>query len=74
MSLNYRKLRGRIVEICGTQAEFSKRMGCSEKTISLKLNGKIMFDQKEIDRAISILKLTLADIPEYFFSPEVKGF
>ena len=73
MSLDYRKLRGRIVEICGTQAEFSKRMGRSQKTISLKLNGKLMFDQKEIDQAISVLQLTHADIPGYFFSPEVKS-
>lgn len=73
MSLDYSRLRGRITERCETQAEFAKRMGLSERSISLKLNGKRMFNQKEIDRAIDVLGLTLSDIPDYFFDAKVKN-
>ena len=38
MPYDYSKLNGRIVEKCGTQANFAEMMGLSERTISLKLN------------------------------------
>ena len=37
-SYDYRKLRGRIKEKFGTQAEFSKRLGISEVSVSNKLD------------------------------------
>ena len=40
MPYNYSKLLGRIVECCGTQANFAEKIGLSERTVSLKLNGK----------------------------------
>ena len=40
MPYNYKKLLGRIVEVCGTQASFADRMGLSERSVSLKLNGQ----------------------------------
>lgn len=72
MSFNLRKLRGRIVEIFGTQQAFSAAMGWSERTCSLKLNGLSIWDQAEIAKAIELLKLTIDDIPIYFFTVEVK--
>ena len=45
MAYEYGKLIGRIIEVCGTRAEFAKQMGLSERTISLKLNGKIDWKQ-----------------------------
>lgn len=65
---DYSKLCGRIVEKCGTQSAFAKKMGISERTISLKLNNKIFFKQNEIERAFDILGLNLNQIPLYFFT------
>ena len=48
MSYNYRKLSGRIVEVFGTQAKFADAMQKSERTISLKMNNKIPWNQQEI--------------------------
>lgn len=72
MSFNYRKLKGRIVEICGSQTEFAKAMKLSERTISLKMQGKVQWRQNEIIKALQILKLTPDDVQEYFFDLEVQ--
>ena len=40
MCYDYSKLAGRIVEKFGTQYNFAIAMGLSERTISLKMNGK----------------------------------
>ena len=74
MSIDYSKLKGRIVEKCGTQANFARKMGLSERTISLKLSGKIPFKQPEILRALANLDLTEEDIQTYFFTVKVKDF
>lgn len=68
MPFNYSKLNGKIVEVCGTQARFSEVMRLSERTISLKLNGKIEWKQSEIISACQILGISDGDIPEYFFA------
>lgn len=70
MAFNYRKLKGRIVEVCGTQVEFASRMGKSERTISLKLQGKVPWKQAEMLQALSILGLSENDVQEYFFNVE----
>ena len=68
MAFNYSKLLGRIVEICGTQANFAEAMSLSERTISLKLNNKINWKQSEIEQACSVLQIPYCDIPAYFFA------
>jgi len=65
---DYSKLNGRIVEVCGNQGEFAKRMGLSERTISLKMQQKNSFKQSDIEKAINVLKLSAEDISLYFFS------
>lgn len=72
MPYDYSKLRGRIIEMCGTQEEFAHRMGISERSISLKLNGKRPFKQQDIANAISVLGLSHKDIPAYFFGVKVQ--
>lgn len=67
MAFNYRKLKGRIVEICGTQSAFAKRMDKSERTISLKMKGKVPWTQDEIIKALEILELDADDVQDYFF-------
>lgn len=68
MKYDYSKLKGRIIEICGSQGVFAERMGVSEQTISSKLKGRYRFSQNDIEKAIQILNLTKDDIPTYFFN------
>ena len=70
MAFNYRKLKGRIVEICETQQIFALKMGLSERTISQKLQGKISWTQKDILKALEVLNLDSSDVQEYFFNVE----
>ena len=68
MPYNYSKLLGRIVEKVGTQSKFAEKMELSERTVSLKLNGKVGWKQDEIAKACSVLKIQDMDIPNYFFA------
>nr|DAO52678.1 MAG TPA: Protein of unknown function (DUF739) [Caudoviricetes sp.] len=73
MAFNYSKLKGRIVEKYSNQSNFAKAFGCSERTLSLKMNGKRPWKQQEILTAIKILDLSENDIQEYFFTTEVQN-
>lgn len=73
MPLNYNKLKGKIVEMFGNQQEFAKAMEWSERTLSLKINGKRPWKQTDIMKAVALLKLSEADIQEYFFKLEVQN-
>ena len=73
MAFNYSKLKGRIVEIFGSQISFAKAMEWSERTLSLKLNGKDSWKQTDITKAIRLLKLSDSDIQDYFFTMEVQN-
>ena len=68
MPYNYRKLLGRIVEKCGTQAAFAEKMELSERSVSLKLNGLRPWKQEEIARACTVLDIRETEIPAYFFA------
>lgn len=72
MAFNHSKLRGRIIEKFGTQGCFSKALGVSERTLSLKLNNKIFFSQDEISRMSELLEITSDKIQFYFFEKEVQ--
>lgn len=73
MAFNYRKLRGRIVEKFGSQSDFANALGCSDRTLSLKMNGKRPWKQNEILTAINLLGLSEEDIQDYFFTLEVQN-
>lgn len=73
MSFDYRKLKGAIIEKYNSQSAFAKEIGVSERTLSLKMNGKIAWKQPEIIKAIKALKLTTDDIQEYFFKEKVQS-
>ncbi|MBP3936437.1 MAG: DUF739 family protein [Clostridia bacterium] len=64
---DYSALRRRITVSCGTQVEFAKKMGLSERSVTLKLNNKRFFRQPEISKAVQVLGLSESDIPVYFF-------
>ena len=67
MPYNYAKLLGRIAEKIGTQSAFANRMELSERTISLKLNGKVGWKQSEIAKACEVLDIQAREISDYFF-------
>ena len=67
MPYNYSKLLGKIVERVGTQAAFAEKMGLSERSISLKLNGKVAWKQTEIAKACEVFGIRLNEIDKYFF-------
>ena len=68
MPYNYSKLLGRITEKIGTQCKFAEAIGLSERTVSLKLNGKIGWKQDEIAKICEVLEINPNDIPAYFFT------
>lgn len=74
MAFDYSRLRGRIVEIFGTQACFAVAMGWSERTLSLKMNGLRSWKQPDICKAVDLLKLSDKDIPSFFFRTKVQSF
>ncbi len=68
MRFDYSKLKGRIVEVYGSQSNFAKAMNITNATLSNKLNCKNSFKQVEILTAMGLLSI---DNPApYFF--EVK--
>ena len=69
MEWNYSKLRGKIKEKCGTQEEFSSKIGISKSSLSQKLNNRIEFTQDEIYKACNVLEIPDEDIFNYFFCP-----
>lgn len=68
MPYNYSKLLGRIVEKVGTQSNFAEKMELSERSVSLKLNGKVGWKQGEIAKACQVLEIDDVEIPAYFFT------
>ena len=69
---DYSKLRGRIEEIYGPQYKFAEAMGLSDRSMSLKMTGKLEFKQKEIDLACQLLHINKAEIAVYFFKKNVQ--
>lgn len=65
------KLRGRIIEMCGTLQNFADLMGVNNATVTKKLAGRSAWDQQEILRAVKVLDLEVTDIPGYFFNEKV---
>lgn len=73
MSYNYSKLRGKIIEKFETLGAFSRVMDWSERTNSLKMNGKVEWKQNEIIKASKLLEIPTEEIDVYFFSVEVQN-
>ena len=68
MDFKYNKLRGRIVEIFGTQAEFAKKIKKSEQIVTAKLSGNSKFTQDNIIEWCEALNIDQNDIGSYFFA------
>ena len=71
MKWKYDKLRGKIKEMCGTQAVFAGKLGIGRVSLSQRLNNQSEFSQDEIFKSCEILKIDLPEIPTYFFTRNV---
>ena len=69
---DYRKLRGRIREKCGTQSKFANAIELSEVSVSNKLNNNVEWGQEEMENVIEVLSIPFAEIHSYFFTHEVE--
>lgn len=72
MAYDYSKLDGLITEKCKTRAAFAEAIGRSERSISLKMNGKVEWSQNEIAKACEVLGIKPDEISAYFFNLKVQ--
>ena len=70
-AFDYSKLDGKITEKFGTRGNFAEAMGYSQRTISLKMNGKVDWNQPDIVKACSLLGIKKTEISLYFFAEKV---
>ncbi|MCD8825392.1 DUF739 family protein [Staphylococcus gallinarum] len=71
MNYDYSSLNGKIVEKYGTQYNFAIAMGLSERSLSLKLNNKVSWKDKDIEKASNLLDIPLENMHKYFFKHKV---
>lgn len=69
---DYSKLKGRIVEKCDTQNNFSTKIGMSPQVLNKRLQGEVQFDSSEILRIAETLEIPKDEITEYFFTEKVE--
>lgn len=67
MAKTYNKLRGKIIEVFGSQREFAKELGMTEQSVTAKLNMRTDFSQGDIIKWCELLGIAHEDINEYFF-------
>ena len=72
MSFDYRRLRGKITEVFGTQKAFARELGISRTSLSMRLNNTADFSQTEIKKSLALLNIDGQDICQYFFTPLVQ--
>lgn len=70
MKFKYNKLRGRIVEVFGSQNALAKYLGVSEQLLTAKLAGRVKFSQEDIFKWCSALNIEQNEVGVYFFSLE----
>lgn len=66
--LTYSKLKGRIVEMYGSQSKFADAIGISKVALSRKLNCMTGFSQKDIEEWAKALEINKEDYGAYFFT------
>lgn len=68
MNCTYNKLRGKIVEHYGSQANFATTIGISTNALSNKMTGKAGISQDDMERWSELLGIDRKLIWEYFFT------
>lgn len=72
MEYDYSKLRGRIIEMFGSQEAFAEAVGQTPTTISYKLNGKKPLTRNDIIEWGEALLIEQGNIGLYFFTEKVR--
>lgn len=67
MAKSYNKLRGKIIEVFGSQREFAKVLGKTEQSVTAKLNMRTDFSQGDIIQWSELLGIAKEEINQYFF-------
>ena len=68
---DYRKLRGRIKEVVGTEGDYAKKINRSHNYLTNVFCGKTYFSQKDISNGADVLLIPEGEIGSYFFAREV---
>ncbi len=68
MTYTYNKLRGRIIELYGSQGKFSNKLGISKNSVSKKMSCKSGFSQSDIVKWSLLLNIDVDDYGKYFFT------
>lgn len=66
--MSYSKLRGRIVEIFGSNKAFAAAMKMDTSSLSFKLNNKTPWKREEIEKTCILLEIPIEEVHLYFFS------
>lgn len=69
--MDYRKLKGKVVEVYGTQEAFANAMDMSVAAVSQRLRGAVDWKTPEIVKACELLKIELSEAWRYFFKEKV---
>lgn len=64
----YNKLKGRIVEIYGSQGKFAEALKTTENTVSRKMQSKSEFSKDDMVQWAELLGIPSSEIWDYFFS------
>jgi hypothetical protein len=68
IKFDYSKLKGRIIEKCGSQKSFAEKLGIAECTLTSKLLGYTYFTQDEMLRSCDILGIKPDNVFLYSFT------
>lgn len=69
----YRKLQGKIVEVYGSQRNFSDKIGLSDVSVTHKLSGKTTFRIDDIVKWSIALGITRDEVGNYFFANSLQN-
>jgi DNA-binding XRE family transcriptional regulator len=69
---DYSKLKGKIVEVYGSQEKLAKVLDLSNQSMSNKMTNKVPFKTNEIEKLVELLGIDPQDIGVYFFKKKVE--
>jgi len=69
--VNFRKIKGRMVEMGLKQENIAEAWDCKIPTVCQKLNGVRPISLKEADTLGRLLQLSDEEYYKYFFAPEI---
>lgn len=69
---DYGQLRERLRDANCSQAELANALGLSRRSVSLKMNGKVMWRDAEIFAVMKTLGIPMDRVGQYFFTPKVQ--